>query len=487
MTFGLSYYLDLGRWGNHEIKAGLSYYDYKWQADLRWTGTDFDLWPGNGFDSGVWIYWTAPGIPLMLYESGPCVLLNWTRGYGSYLEDSFVIGRFSFMLGLRSETQKVFNDAGEVIWSWGLGNFLQPRATLAVDLAGDGRNVLKFGYGRFVNPQSVMMLQFFNRQWASTFAVYNWVGEENPTQTRLKDPANWEYYYEQSATSSGLELDPHLKSNCSNKFLLEFDRQIGPNWALKARGIYSYAKNLTEDIGLYDPENQKVKYFYTNFELKKRDYKALEIELNGRVAGQFMLNASYTWSQAKGTVPGNSYETARWGMSFGGARDICFFGDRPYVPEGSANKEVLDSLFAGLGSRGIGDEGWYGFLPYSVDHQVKILGTYFAPYGIVVSSGIEFLSGYHWEKKGWVGLGDYLAFIEGRGVRTIPAHMYVDLSVEKEIRLKSGLALGLGVNVYNLLNSQQPVSYIKEDTELFGQVWARQLPRWVQLKVSLRF
>lgn len=136
------------------------------------------------------IYWTAPGIPLQLNEAGPNALLNWTKGYGSFLEDSFVLGRFSFMLGLRSETQKAFNDAGEVIWSWGLGDFLQPRASLAIDLLGDNRNVLKFGYGRFAEPQSVSMMQFFNRQWASSYRVYNWVGQENPTEIELKNAAN---------------------------------------------------------------------------------------------------------------------------------------------------------------------------------------------------------------------------------------------------------------------------------------------------------
>jgi hypothetical protein len=65
--------------------------------------------------------------------------------------------------------------------------------------------------------------------------------------------------------------------------------------------------------------------------------------------------------------------------------------------------------------------------------------------------------------------------------------MYVDLSVEKEFRLKQGLSLGIGLNVYNLLNSQRPVAFVREDTELFGQIWTRQLPRWVQLKATMRF
>ena len=158
------------------------------------------------------------------------------------------------------------------------------------------------------------------------------------------------------------------------------------------------------------------------------------------------------------------------------------------MPADDPYKAQVDFLFGGLGGVGVGDEGWYGYLPYSVDHNVKILAAWIAPWGIKVSSAFEWLSGYHWEKKGWSeGYGFFLTFPEGRGTRTTPAHAYFDLGVEKEFRITNGLALGVGVNVYNLFNSQTPVSYVKEDTELFGQVWARQLPRWVQLKAAVRF
>lgn len=65
--------------------------------------------------------------------------------------------------------------------------------------------------------------------------------------------------------------------------------------------------------------------------------------------------------------------------------------------------------------------------------------------------------------------------------------MYVDLAVEKDFRLKNGMTLAVGLNAYNLLNSQRPVFYVNEDNELFGQVWALQLPRWVQVRFSFRF
>lgn len=270
---------------------------------------------------------------------------------------------------------------------------------------------------------------------------------------------------------------------------MEFDRRLGTNWAVKVRGVYSYADNLLEDIGLYVPGTRsELKYLFTNFELKKRNYKALEVELNGRIAGRLTLNASYTWSQAKGTVPGNYFEAATWDVSWGSGYDGGVFGDRPYMPEDAKRKALYDQIFAGLGGRGIGDEGWYGFMPYSVDHVVKILGTYLAPYGINVSTAIEYLSGYHWEKKGWSdGYIGYYTFPEGRGGKTTPAHAYIDLAVEKEIQLRKGMTLGLGMNLYNLLNSQRPVSFMKENNELFGKVWGRQLPGWMQFKVTMRF
>ena len=309
LALGLIHYLDLGTWGDHEIRAGLSYYQNAWEGRIRFTGSDFDLWKGNGFDGGARIVWTVPGQPSGLSEIGIGKSNNATRGFGLYLQDSFTLGRFSFMAGLRSDTQQIFNDVGEQLWSWGFGDFLQPRATVAIDLSGDGRNVLKFGYGHYAIPVSIQWLGFLNVNIFWSNRGYNWIGGENPTDLQLRDPANWQFVFETSAAVTPETVDPQIKPSGTNKFLLEFDRQLGRNWALKIRGVYSYSKNLTEDITIYDPESPGLmKYVFTNFDLKRRDYRAIEIELNGRVANQFLLNASYTWSQAKGTDPGNSME-----------------------------------------------------------------------------------------------------------------------------------------------------------------------------------
>jgi hypothetical protein len=484
----LTHYLELGAWGSHEIGAGLIYYRNSNRISQKWSGLDFDLWPGNGFDNGAKLDWEARGIPLDVIEYGHGEGQNSTRGYGFYLKDSFVMGRFSVMLGLRAETQTTFDDMGGKIWTWGLSDFLSPRASLSVDLSGDGKNVFKLGYGRFITPQTAFILSLFNAHMAWSFRTYDWIGGVDPTESQLRDPQNWEFMYEQSAEAGAMEVDSNLKPNAMTKYYLEFDRQLGSNWALKIRGIYSFSKNMTDVVAIYDPESDtKLRWLYTNFELKRRNYRALEAEIQGKISDRWMLHASYTWSHAKGTNPGQ-FEASAWDNGWGSGLEVSDFGLHPQIPESDPEKALLDYLFGGLGGIGTGDEGWYGYLPYSVDHTAKILTVYQAPIGINISAVVEYLSGYHWEKKGFSpAMGYFTTFPEGRGARTTPPHWYVDIAVEKEFALRKGLKLSVGMNAFNLLNSQRPVSYVKEDTELFGQVWARQLPRWIQFKASLKF
>jgi hypothetical protein len=387
----ITQYLDLGRWGNHEAGAGFIYFNTLYEGESTWPGLDFDPWEGNGFDDGASIEWISLGIPASLYEFGRSYTKSRTKGVGFHIKDRFTIGRFSVMFGLRAETQKVLNDMGETVWSWGFGDFLSPRFSLAFELLGDGNNILKFGHGQFANTiVTAKLLSYFTQNFFNPWRSYAWIGGTDPTEAQLEDPSNWEFVWEQSAQGSPMEVDPDLKPNKTSKFLLEFDRRLGNNWALKLRGVYSSSKNLMEDLALYDLDPEiLVKFVFANFELKRRDYRALEVELNGRVAGKFMLNAAYTWSQAKGTNPGNWVEWGTWQALGGGFYDIGLFGDHPYIPDGEPGKEFIDTIFYGLGGRGVGDEGWYGFLPYSVNHQVKILGTYMAPYGINISTGIE--------------------------------------------------------------------------------------------------
>lgn len=489
-------YFDTPNIGHHEITLGFEYTYFSSEFAVDFTGKDEDLFPNNGFDAGTKYYYESWGegakTPTFFYEYGVFNFSNSSRGIGIYLKDKMTLGRFTFMAGFRSQTQVCLDDKGEELWSWDLSDFLAPRFTVAFDVTGDGKNVLKLGWGRFSDYITTMPLGLFNTGAGLTFRTYRWQGPINPSEIERKNPSSWAFETEQKLQA--FEVAEGLKPNLLTRYLIQFDRRLGTDWAISARYVHSSANDLLEVLAIFDPTTL-YKFLYDNFEHKKRNYNGFEIELNGKIGATLILNASYSHASAKGTNPGQ-VETGSWTQEEGSTNFLGLFGNHLFVPDLAELKEIkrwVDWALGGLGGRGIGDEGWYGKLPYSVDHSVKINAIYFAPYRITLSSAFEYISGYYWEKLGYVPFfGGYYSYPETRGTQKTPSHFYLDFGIEKEILmprlgLPEGMALTLRFDVLNLLNSQRPISYVKEDIPIFGQVWAKQQPRQARLMVRVRW
>ncbi len=489
-------YFDTPNFGHHELNFGLEYTAFGSEFVVNFTGSEEDIFPDNGFDVGTKYYFESwqdgKKTPTFFYEYGPFNFINSSSGIGIFFKDKFTVGRITFMAGVRSQTQVCKDENGEKLWSWGLGDFLAPRLSVAIDLTGDGVNVLKLGWGRFSDYITTMPLGLLSSGAGLSFRNYNWIGPENPSEQARHDPANWEFNVEQKLQA--FEIADKLKPNFLTRYLVQFDRRIGTNWAVSARYIRSSAKDLLEVLAVLDPDTL-YRFLYDNFEHKRRNYWGLEVELNGRVGTRFFLNASYSHASAKGTNPGQ-VETGSWSQEEGSTNFLGLFGNHIYVPDlpGYEDaKEWADRELGGLGGRGIGDEGWYGNLPYSVDHNVKINTIYLAPYGFTISSAFEYISGYYWEKLGYVPFfGGYYSYPETRGTRTSPSHFYFDIGIEKDfflekIRLPETMVLTIRLDVLNLFDSQRPISYVKEDIPIFGQVWGRQQPRQARVMVRVRW
>lgn len=493
LDFGikLTKYVNIPSFGRHEIKLGLEYYSLSSVFDVDFTGEDEDIFPGNGYDCGTKYHFDTwrggMGTPTNYFEYDVFNFTNSSSGLGVFARDRVTWGRVTFLAGVRSQTQVCRDQNKDTLWSWGLGDFLSPRFSLNYDLTGDGVNVVKVGWGRFSDLITTMALGFFNPGQGLSFRTYRWQGPENPSPEEIHDPANWVFQAEQSTQS--FEVADRIKPNFLSRFLMEFDRRLGRDWAVKARYVQTSAKDLLEVLLVFDPVTT-YKFLFDNFEHKRRDYRGLEFELNGRLGPAVFFNASYVHALARGTNPGQS-EPAAWSQEEGGTNYVAFFGKHIYIPplpELEDIKAYYDWALAGLGGRGIGDEGWYGKLPYSVDHTVKINAVLAAPFGTFLSVAFEWLSGYPWEKKGYVPyFGAYYSYPEGRGTRETPAHSYLDMGVEKSFRLGNRRSLSLRLDVLNLFNSQKPVAYVKEDIPIFGQVWGRQNPRQARLMARFKW
>jgi len=493
----LTKFLDTKSFGFHEFNLGFEYYSLSSEFAVDFTGKDEVLFPDEGFDSGTRYSFSSweegSRTPTYYREYGVFDFINSASGIGLFAQDKITINRFTLMLGFRSQTQLCLDNNNQKLWSWGLGDFFSPRLSLSVDITGDGVNVLKLGFGRFSDLITTMPLGMLNSGAGLTFRRYKWEGPSNPSQNQIKDNTNWAFENEQG--SQPFEIASNLKPNFLTRFLFEFDRKIGQKWAVITRYVQTNATDLLEVLAVLDIAAQNYKFLYDNFEHKRRNYKGLEFELRGRIGEKFHINASYSLASAKGTNPGQS-ETGSWSQEEGSTNYMGFFGNHifiPDLPEFKDFKDLFDYLLDGLGGRGIGDEGWYGKLPYSVDHNFKINTIYFAPYGLVLSSAVEWISGYYWEKMGYVPFFDgFYSFPEGRGSQTTPGHLFVDLGIEKGFNLGSvgmpqTMALDLRIDILNILNSQRPISYVKEDIPIFGQIWGRQQPRQARIQIRIKW
>lgn len=492
----LTHHAETETFGRHELSLGLEYYDFSSRFAVDFTGREEDLFPDNGFDAGTKYYFLTLRedlvIPSFFYEYGPVDLVNSSRGLGFFVKDKVTAGRFTLMAGVRSQTQLCTDHNGEKLWSWGFGDFLSPRFTLTADLTGDGVNVLRLGWGLFSDLITTMPLGILNSGAGLSFRTYRWQGGINPTDDQLHNPDNWVFEHEQK--SQPFEISPGIRPNVLSRMLLEFSRRLGHDWAVKARYVRAKADNLLEVLAVFDM-SAGYKFLFDNFEHKRRDYRGLEFEVTGRIGDTLRIGASYTHALARGTNPGQM-ETGAWDQEEGNTNYLGFFGNHLFVPPlpGFEDfKDYVDRNLGGLGGRGIGDAGWYGRLPYSVDHNVKINAAWAAPWGIRTSAAFEFVSGYPWEKLGYVPFfGIYMAFPEGRGVRTTPAHAYLDLGLEKSFRLArigdtAGPDFNVRFDILNILDSQRPLAFIKQDIPIFGQVWSRQQPRQARLTLRLNW
>jgi hypothetical protein len=239
----ISYYKPNLLAGSHQFKGGFDFinsgYHQRQRAKL----------PGNyqlRFNNGV-------ATQIITYNH-PVQPLNFGNYAGVYFQDAWSIGRrLNLSLGVRWSTESAYAppqciDATEFAagqcfphielarWSTAM-----PRLHGAFDLTGDGKTVIKGGFGRFANlrdlsPELTRVARNNSQTTTWTWRDLNGNRDYDRGEVNL-DPNGSDFQSISGVTNS--VPNPNEPQPKSDEWSLTFERELMWNWALRATGVYA--------------------------------------------------------------------------------------------------------------------------------------------------------------------------------------------------------------------------------------------------------
>jgi hypothetical protein len=411
------------------------------------------------------------------------------RKFAAFFQDNWNIGsRLVVSWGIRYERNQGYqNDQpqpdGEVLKGVGVYhtfNSWSPRISLNYNLTADGKTMFRTSFGQYGDAVRTGLFSSRNNARTPSIAAYEIGGYKSGI-----------WYPYSIYTGYAYEWDPNLKNSWMRIFTVSLERQVFKNALLSMQYIKKWAGNLLgsmplntfvpvtvldsytgEMVNMWKRVEYEQKWYFTNLNTSDYDltfsFDAFQLGFRKRYSNRWMLDISYHYERTWGTSD-NAYNRMYGGsMQMGGIR---------ITPNTKIN--------------------WEGPLTYNRPHQLKVTAAYNGPWGINLSTFIEWYSGLAWNRI--LSVYDYDAGIYGeiinaepRGTRREPQHINIDVMLQKAFRFAASAHLVFSLQVKNVLN-RAGVTYIYSYSgsanmdEMFGQAQGFQPPRIYRLGVKFQF
>jgi hypothetical protein len=481
--------------GDHQFKMGFDYI----------AGSDVSGSAGSPYTYFETVF--NGGVPFELYTfNWPAEALVTDHYLGIYAQDRWTIApRLTLNLGLRYANDNGFVPATcrpvgpfapaacfpqVTMNTW---HPLAPRLHAAWDLAGDGKTVIKGGWGRFdhIREHSPELTNVAPNQGTRT--TWLWT-DLNKNGLYDSGEVNLAGNSVAIASSGGGTLaagvpNPNELEPMIDEYSVSMERQLIPNFALRLTGLITHSTNTYRLLNTPRP------YSAYNIPITKPDpgpdgvlntaddpgssvtYYAYPAALAGSAFAQTMLindpNADQTFKSFEIAAAKRLSNHWQFNASYSATKKHIPFGNNPPLAD-NPNAEI-----------NIADNTW--------EWEAKVSGAYLFPAGITAAANYQNISGTAFGRQvafttgGTSTVPSLTAIVVPIGTYRLPAQNLLDLRVEKAFRLPARQKFIARLNIYNALNANTTLSVQQQSGATFLQPTSILPPRLFELGVTYSF
>jgi hypothetical protein len=398
-----------------------------------------------GYPGGMYVF-AYSGVPgyAFLYDGylKDAINTRWT----AFVQDSWTLGsRLTLNPGVRFDRNTGFlKHLDEQVFAT---NSISPRIGFAWDVTGDSRTVVRGHYGWYYDGAKSSYYDPLEPQKADFFSAYIDENLNIISDVYLLTPGG-----------STHTMDPDIKHPRLKQGLVGIERDLGRGISVGVNGIWRDNDHFIDDviqtdlseydtfvindpgpdgiansgdetgnsITVYDQvtDTANNRFLITNPDGAFRRYRAVEFSLNKRMSSRWQMQASWVISKITGNYNNNSSA-----------------GNQPEYDSPNVNPSLQPFR--------------EGRLVNDNTHIAKVLGSYRAPWDVLVSGAFFYTSGQRFTRTvrtPSLGQGRLDMFIEPRGSQRFDDQPRFDVKLEKQFRMNGDQRLGLTFEGFNLFN-----------------------------------